>query len=410
MWQLVLTLCLCLSFSGCTTHSEKPKAIHLQLMTLEMLGFKPWMTSTLHRFETTHPGVLVDWVDVPFSEGEKRALTSVLSGHPPDVMNLNPDFAAILASRQALSYFDERETQHFAPVTVQAAQLDHKQFALPWYVNTAITLYNAELFKQAGLKEPPCTFEELFATLKPFHDKTGRFLIMPVLAEGGRFFRWLSQAGIPLWEESGRLRFADSGAEKLLSAWVNAYQQGWIPAESLTESQQAGIDRFQSGQVAMVFAGANFAKNIQENSPQIAKKTRVAAQFPACTGSLDFSQMILVVPSDSPQPLLAKALVRHLTQAEQTLGLAQQTMVLPPDLSALRHPFFADHPESLLGHARYLSAQQLLHAKPIQVVHRNKAVLNSLMDYYVQLALLGKLSPDKAMKEAQRKMNEAIGL
>lgn len=41
----------------------------------------------------------IKWVDVPFSEGEKRTLAAVMTDNPPDLINLNPDFSALLAQK-----------------------------------------------------------------------------------------------------------------------------------------------------------------------------------------------------------------------------------------------------------------------------------------------------------------------
>ena len=70
--------------------------------TLQMNDFAPYMNKVIKEFEVQNPEIKIKWVDVPFSEGEKRTLASVLSDNPPDLINLNPDFSALLAQRGAL--------------------------------------------------------------------------------------------------------------------------------------------------------------------------------------------------------------------------------------------------------------------------------------------------------------------
>ena len=70
--------------------------------TLQMSDFAPYINGVIDEFEAQNPDVKIKWVDVPFSEGEKRTLASVLSDNPPDLVNLNPDFSATLAHKGAL--------------------------------------------------------------------------------------------------------------------------------------------------------------------------------------------------------------------------------------------------------------------------------------------------------------------
>ena len=70
--------------------------------TLQMGDFAPYMNGVINDFEAQNPDIKIKWVDVPFSEGEKRTLAAILSNTPPDLINLNPDFSAILAQKGTL--------------------------------------------------------------------------------------------------------------------------------------------------------------------------------------------------------------------------------------------------------------------------------------------------------------------
>ena len=67
-----------------------------------MSDFAPYINGVISDFEQENPDIKIKWVDIPFSEGEKRTLASVLSDNPPDLVNLNPDFSATLAHKGAL--------------------------------------------------------------------------------------------------------------------------------------------------------------------------------------------------------------------------------------------------------------------------------------------------------------------
>ena len=78
-----------------------------------MNDFAPYINGVIKDFETENPNIKIKWVDVPFSEGEKRTLASVLSDNPPDLVNLNPDFSSTLAHKGALYEIPQSKTLQF---------------------------------------------------------------------------------------------------------------------------------------------------------------------------------------------------------------------------------------------------------------------------------------------------------
>ena len=84
--------------------------------TLQMSDFSPYMNKVIKEFEEQNPEIKIKWVDVPFSEGEKRTLASILSTTPPDLVNLTPDFSSVLAQKQALHYIDCNKLDAYNPL------------------------------------------------------------------------------------------------------------------------------------------------------------------------------------------------------------------------------------------------------------------------------------------------------
>ena len=63
--------------------------------------FLDYFNQLIATYEAENPGTKVRWVDVPWADMQSKILTAVTAGTAPDVVNLNPDFAAQLASRNA---------------------------------------------------------------------------------------------------------------------------------------------------------------------------------------------------------------------------------------------------------------------------------------------------------------------
>jgi len=189
------------------------------------------------------------------------------------------------------------------------------------------------------------------------------------------------------------------------------YKQGWVPAEAITESHQSAVGRFQAGTLASLSIGPNFLKIVKENAPDIYKVTGVAPQFPQDAGYKDFSLMVLVVPVKSAHPKEAADFAAFITNASNQLALAQAAPVLPSVTSALQDPYFSSTKgDDLMAQGRAISASQLLKATTAYQIQPNQNAINEIINYYVQLAMLGKLSPENALRRAQTEINDTLEL
>ena len=99
---LLIIICCVFSFLSMKKNSAPIENNAVTFWTLQMNDFAPYINGVISEFEKQNPDIKINWIDVPFSEGEKRTLASVLSDNPPDLINLNPDFSALLAQRGAL--------------------------------------------------------------------------------------------------------------------------------------------------------------------------------------------------------------------------------------------------------------------------------------------------------------------
>jgi len=118
MIKKIFTILFCvLCLSGCTNNTTDKE---VTFWTLQMGDFAPYINSVIQEYEKTHSGVKIKWIDVPFSEGEKRTLAAVMTDCPPDLINLNPDFSALLAQKGTLTEIDTSKLKEFVPDVVEA--------------------------------------------------------------------------------------------------------------------------------------------------------------------------------------------------------------------------------------------------------------------------------------------------
>lgn len=119
--------------------------------------------------------------------------------------------------------------------------------------------------------------------------------------------------------------------------------------------------------------------------------------------------MVVVVPVKSAHPKEAVDFAAYITNSANQLALAQAAPVLPSITSALQNPYFSQTgSEDLMAQGRSISAAQLLKSLTAYQIRPNQNAINEIIDHYVQLAMLGKLSPPDALRQAQREINATL--
>ena len=105
---------------GC---APRPAAKELQFWTIQLSPkFDPLIKAMVAEWEGRHQGVKVRWTDLPFGSVERKLLAAVFARTAPDVVNLNPLFAANLASKGGLLPLQNRlapaATASYLPMSI----------------------------------------------------------------------------------------------------------------------------------------------------------------------------------------------------------------------------------------------------------------------------------------------------
>ena len=258
--------------------------------TLQMSDFAPYINGVIDEFEAQNPDVKIKWVDVPFSEGEKRTLASVLSDNPPDLVNLNPDFSATLAHKGALYEIPQDKLGQFNSYILSSLKYNDKIYSIPWYATSAITIYNKELLNKAGVNVPR-TYSQMSDAASVVKNRTGAYIMLPNITENDTMLKILNKYGVA---NSSSLNSEKS--VEVFEMFKYLYSNNLIPKETVTMTLQEALEKYMSGNIAMIGAGANFLNMIRENAPSTYAKTDVAPQIVGDLGQNDFSLMNFVFP------------------------------------------------------------------------------------------------------------------
>lgn len=389
---------LLVSFVYILTKPQKNSNNEVVFWSLQMGTFDGYMKPLIAEFEKQNPDVKIKWIDVPYSEGEKRTLASILSSTPPDLVNLTPDFSSVLAQKQALEYIDCAKLKDYNKQITQSLMTDGKCYAVPFYATSSLTFYNKDLLKKAGIKQVPKTYDELNLLAPLIKQKTGAFVTMPTLTENDTLLKILNKSGIntPQTLTSDR-------SVKIFEGYRTLYQKDLIPRESITQNHQEALEKYMSGQLAFIQSGANFLNIVKENAPQVFKHTDVAPQFTGDNGKYDVSVMNLIIPVRAKHKDGALRFALFLTNKQNQIELAKLTTILPVNNLALKDDYFNSYTDGdVIAKARVLSAKQLGNLqKNIRFENNHKEIL-TLLNTTVQQILLGNDDVKKILKSAAK--------
>jgi putative chitobiose transport system substrate-binding protein len=413
--KLFLSLAIFLTLGGCRGPQKNPE---LQLWTIQLSPkFDPLIKAMLLDWESKHPGVKVRWTDLPFGSVERKVLAAVFARTAPDVVNLNPLFAANLASKGGLLPLQDRlgpAKATYLPQILRAGEQQGELYALPWYLTARITLANRQLLQQAGYNKPPRRWEEVPAYAERIKQRTGKYaLFVTVVPDGSaELLESMVQMGVELVDSRHRARFNSGPGRRAFALWTDLYRRGLLPREVVSQGFQRAIELYQSGELAQVASGAEFLNTIQTNAPRVAAATEPFPPLVGADGAANVAVMNLAVSRQTSRPKEAVDLALFLTNPANQLRFARAARVLPssqPALKAIeaelalasRSGVKAD----LVQRARLLSAQTLSHAKVLVPADPGVKRLQAIIYGQLQRAMLGELSSAAALAAAEKEWN-----
>ena len=398
---IVFLLILTAPLSSLKNHGNNENEVIF--WTLQMSDFSDYMNGVIRDFEKENPEIKIKWIDVPFSEGEKRTLASVLSDNPPDLINLNPDFSATLAQKGTLYEIPPESLTDFNDGIVESLKYKGKLYSIPWYATSAVTIYNKDIFKKAGINVPK-TYEELKNSAEIVKVKTNSYIFLPNITENDTMLRILNKYGINSHENINSKKSAE--VFDMLKA---LYQKNLIPKESITQTHREALEKYMSGNIALFQAGANFLNMIKENAPSIYAGTDVAPQLTGALGQNDFSLMNFVIPQKAKHKKEALKFALFLTNEENQLELAKLTNIIATNKKALNNDFYTIYDDTnLMAKARVISAKQLEKVEPVLKSGRNQKDINNLINASVQEILLDKSDTQTVLNKVSQDWKSLI--
>jgi putative chitobiose transport system substrate-binding protein len=403
--------------AGCGV--RRPSGPELQFWTLDLSPkFNDYLRGVIAAWEQENPGLKVRWTDVPWGSVERKLLAAVFARTAPDVVNLNPLFAANLASKGGLMdlgpLLPPKAAATYLPLIWQASRQDGGQFAIPWYLTARISLSNSDLLRQAGYSQPPRRWEEVPAFAEAVRSRTGTYALFVTVVpdDSAELLESMVQMGVTLQDRRQRAAFNTAAGRRAFAFWTDLYRRGLLPREVVSQGYRRAVELYQSGELALLSSGAEFLRSIQTNAPGIAAVTRPGPPLTGPDGLANVAVMNLAVSRQSTKAKQALSFALYLTNAANQARFAEEARVLPSARQALesieqglRQQTPANDQERLVRQARLQSVETLGQARVLVPATPGVKRLQAILYRQLQRAMLGQLESDQALAQAESEWN-----
>ncbi|MEU7580399.1 extracellular solute-binding protein [Streptomyces sp. NPDC041068] len=258
------TLCMALGLAACSGDSDSGDSKTIKLVAADYgdkasNASKVYWAEVKKEFEKANEGYTVDVQVINWNDIDKQVKNMIQAGNEPDLLQTG-GYADKVAD-DLLYKADEvlsRETRdNLIPSFAEAGEVDGDQYGIPWVSSSRVMFYNKDVFKKAGIKSPPKTWDELADAAKKIKDKKAADTpyALPLGPEE-------TQGESMMWELGNGGGYTDADGKYTLDSAKNVETFEWLKTNlvkpGLTYANPASTDRktafadFAAGKVGML--------------------------------------------------------------------------------------------------------------------------------------------------------------
>jgi multiple sugar transport system substrate-binding protein len=219
------------------------------------------MVKLVDQWNAEHPDEEVTITELPESADEQRnrmIQNAQVESDEFTVLNLDVIWTAEFAANRWIVELPQEEfdLDQFLQPAVDTAMYRDRMYAMPIYSDGGLLFYRKDLLDQAGVAEPPGTWEEMSAACEavkkiPAAANMGCYAGQFDKYEGltVNFSEAVQSAGGLVVDEDGKPTVNSEEAKEGLNFLVDAKESGEIPDAAITYKEEEGRRAFQDGQL-----------------------------------------------------------------------------------------------------------------------------------------------------------------
>lgn len=344
-----------------------------------------------------------------------RSLTSeIAAGNAPEVAGLDviflPKFAELGALSDIESFYQglPYKDDFFNALTNDFVRWNDTVFALPFWIDLSLFIYNKEHFREAGLdpENPPVTFQEFIETARALKSAgyetplantlvdTAVFFFLPhVWAGGGALFN----------EDKTECLIAEEPAVRALEFFIT------LQDENLTTDQTARQgwthQPYISEETSMAYSNSQFG-TIRDASEDLYEKT-ATAMFPMPSGGSQSSFLggnciTIMKQTEGDAYDASETFIRWLNSKEGMETTVTELGYVPARKSGFDSEFIKENQDI------YSPVERALQEGHPPPMHPQMTQIRSILNNAILRALLGDQSAQESLNRAANDINSLI--
>lgn len=228
-------------------------------------------------FERENPGVRVQVQAIPWNAAHEKLLTAFAADGLPDICQLGntwiPEFAILGVLTPLQPYVDASQVVRpadYFPGIWNTNLIDGRLVGVPWYVDTRLLFYRKDMLRDAGVTQPPRTWDEWRDTLAAVKRSVGpdRYAILLLLNEFETQLSLGLQGDDPLLRDGDNYgNFSAPGFRDALALYAEMFAKGWAPPVSETQVSNMW-EEFFKGEFAFYLSGPWNIREFRKVAPE----------------------------------------------------------------------------------------------------------------------------------------------
>ncbi|MEM1115683.1 MAG: sugar ABC transporter substrate-binding protein [Bacteroidota bacterium] len=395
--RLALAVATLLAASGCGPEADGEVVLEFWAMGAEGENVQ----SLIDRFEAEHPGIRVEVQQQPWTSAHEKLLTAFAGRSTPDVSQMGTTW---IAEMEALGALADLGPYVEASPEVDAADyfagawdtnvIEGHLRGVPWYVDTRVLFYRADLFAEAGVDDLPATWADWADAMRRVQavQPEGAYpILLPVNEFEPPLILALNTADL-LRDGDRYGNFRSEGFLRAFGFYIGLFRDGLAPATSGTEISNL-YQEFARGQFASYITGPWNIGEFRRRLPDSLQGAWATAPLPGpeagTPGVSVAGGSSLVVFDRSPHKAEAWALVEFLSRPDVQIAFNEITGNLPPRESAWAASGLADDDRTRAFR------DQLRHVRPTPKVPEQERIAQTIRAY-AEFAARGEMTVEEA--------------
>ena len=391
-------------------------------------------------FAKTYPNIELVKQNLDYNAMLDKLRTASIGKSAPMVARLPILWGSEFAAKGQLMAFGPTDVgyseEEFWPGALKSVTWKGKRYGVPTNNETMAFIWNAALFKEAGLDpdKAPATWDDVVAYSKQIKEKTGKngYGMVARVNAGNTPFRFMPQlwafGGGALDEAEasptyGKIMLNSPGAKAALQASYDMYvRDKSVPVSALTNTQTENQDPFIAGQLAMMISHpSEYALMIERARKATGADKQVAdnvvanmrygliprgpARRAVVFGGSNAHVFNPNIVEGGMDLQAVKAFVAFMTGPEWSIKLAWN-ISNPGNVRGFRTKWMRERLDSI----RFLdvSTSMLPNGIPFPVLPQSAEIMNIIVPNMLQNTLTRKMTVDQAAENAAKELKALI--